>query len=170
MSFFYYYCWMAMNIFCGLFQFYLIDTVKKGRESGGRHAPKVRGSDSNPGWTVSAVWHVAAHSTHWAKPAPQDAHGHLTRLFLYYDVIFIMTCDRRRWFPLKNEWHKQLLFNFPNTAINHIKADLWKAQRGQKTRKMQSQIYPVQLSISVCERMKWRDSMLWVLLCYLNDS
>lgn len=33
MSFFYYYCWMAMNIFCGLFQFYLIDTVKKGRES-----------------------------------------------------------------------------------------------------------------------------------------
>lgn len=36
----------------------------------GRHAAKTHGSDSNPGWLFSAVWHVVTCSTHWAKPVP----------------------------------------------------------------------------------------------------
>lgn len=48
--------------------FILIDTVKKGQESGGRergrHAAKGCGSDYNPGQPLSDLWHVVACSTH----------------------------------------------------------------------------------------------------------
>lgn len=62
----------------GLFQLYLIDTVKVGQESGGETRSKGAwvglkpGTDSNPGGTLSAEWHVVARSAHWAKPVPMN--------------------------------------------------------------------------------------------------
>lgn len=33
------------------------------RERGGKHAAKCYRSDSNPGWSLSSIWHVVACST-----------------------------------------------------------------------------------------------------------